>query len=86
MSAETMKRLFEPFFSTKAASSSVGLGLSVCYGIIRQYHGAITAESKPGQGSIFIIWLPRAVPSSTQKSASHAGSLSDEFKMSGSSL
>jgi PAS domain S-box-containing protein len=82
MSAETMKRLFEPFFSTKASSGSVGLGLSVCYGIIRQYHGAITAESKPGQGSIFVIWLPRAAPPATGKSAKYAESLSDEFSLS----
>jgi len=82
MSAETMKRLFEPFFSTKAASGSVGLGLSVCYGIIRQYHGAITAESKPGQGSIFVIWLPRAAPVSTGNIAQAVGSLSDEFRIS----
>ena len=58
MSQETMKHLFEPFFSTKAASHTVGLGLSVCYGIIRQYRGAISADSKLGEGSVFVIWLP----------------------------
>jgi two-component system cell cycle sensor histidine kinase/response regulator CckA len=62
MSAETMKRLFEPFFSTKSSSRSVGLGLSVCYGVIRQNRGVITAESTPGEGSAFVIWLPRAAP------------------------
>ncbi|MBL9045143.1 MAG: PAS domain-containing protein [Myxococcales bacterium] len=82
MSAETMKRLFEPFFSTKSSSRSVGLGLSVCYGVIRQNRGVITAESTPGEGSAFVIWLPRAAPQQPSPVLPETGSLSDEFRVS----
>ena len=50
-------RLFDPFFSTK--KEGVGLGLTVCYGIIVGHGGTIEVESKPRKGSIFTISLPR---------------------------
>lgn len=50
-------RLFDPFFSTK--KEGVGLGLTVCYGIIVSHGGTIEVESKPRQGSTFTISLPR---------------------------
>ncbi len=80
MSAETMLHLFEPFFSTKSSSRAVGLGLSVCYGIIRQYRGVITAESKPGEGSSFVIWLPEESHAPREERPLPAGSVSDEFR------
>ncbi len=94
MSQETMKRLFEPFFSTKSASRTVGLGLSVCYGIIRQYRGAISAESTLGEGSIFVIWLPHAthvapgLPLATGAPTQHSetGALMAEFSQSRPSI
>src|SRR5882724_1147979 len=57
MSKETRAHIFEPFFSTKAAKGS-GLGLSTVYGIVRQSEGAIEAESQPGKGSTFRVYLP----------------------------
>jgi signal transduction histidine kinase/ActR/RegA family two-component response regulator len=52
----TMARLWEPFFTTKAEGT--GLGLSMVYGIVRQHGGLIRAESRVGQGSTFHIFLP----------------------------
>jgi two-component system, NtrC family, sensor kinase len=54
-----VEHIFEPFFSTKENGKGVGLGLSIVYGIIRQHHGEITVESKPGKGTTFNIVLPR---------------------------
>lgn len=56
---ETMKRIFEPFFSTKEETGSSGLGLSVAHGIIKNHGGEITVESEPGQGTAFHVFLPR---------------------------
>ncbi len=51
-----MPRVFEPFFTTKEKGS--GLGLSICYEILKSHDGRMTVESPPGQGATFSIWLP----------------------------
>jgi len=51
-------KIFEAFFTTKSDVKGVGLGLSVCFGIIRQHDGEITVESEVGEGTTFIITLP----------------------------
>ena len=61
MDAETMKHIFEPFFSTKVTGAGTGLGLAVCYGIIQQLRGGIVAQSTPGQGAEFTLALPRSL-------------------------
>ncbi|OQX60555.1 hypothetical protein B5M50_00880 [candidate division KSB1 bacterium 4484_219] len=58
MEPNVMERIFEPFFSTKAQGKGTGLGLSVVYGIVKSHDGWINVDSKPGQGSIFSIYLP----------------------------
>lgn len=58
VSPEKLPRLFEPFYTTKSAGRGTGLGLSVCHRIIKQHGGTITAESKLGKGTKFIIALP----------------------------
>lgn len=55
---EVRDKIFEPFFTTKAAGKGTGLGLSISYGIVKEYGGAIEADSTPGQGARFVVKLP----------------------------
>jgi signal transduction histidine kinase len=62
-----LRRIFEPFFSTKtepdaAGQGGTGLGLSVCRDIVEAHHGRLRAESRLGQGSTFTIILPACPP------------------------
>jgi signal transduction histidine kinase len=52
-------RIFEPFYTTKGTHGGTGLGLSVTYGIITDHGGQIDVESRPGNGSKFVVWLPQ---------------------------
>lgn len=57
---EHLRKIFQPFFTTKATGEGTGLGLSVVHGIIKGHGGDIRVESTPGQGATFIITLPAA--------------------------
>jgi two-component system NtrC family sensor kinase len=56
INTEILSHIFEPFITTKVYG--LGLGLSICYGIIQKHGGQITVDSFPGQGTKFTIWLP----------------------------
>ncbi len=61
ISPQHMKKIFEPFFSTKAQGT--GLGLSVSYGIVRNHHGDMDVLSEVGKGTRFIVELPAIIRS-----------------------
>ena len=55
---ENLEKIFDPFFTTRDVGEGAGLGLSVCYGIVKEHNGRIWVESKPRQGATFNIELP----------------------------
>jgi PAS domain S-box-containing protein len=55
---DNLEKIFDPFFTTREVGEGAGLGLSICYGIVKEHNGRIWAESKPRQGATFNIELP----------------------------
>lgn len=63
MTAENINNLFEPFYTTRETGIGTGLGLSITHRIVEEHNGTIDPQSDgPGQGSTFIIRLPRRQP------------------------
>ncbi|MFT4927042.1 MAG: signal transduction histidine kinase/DNA-binding response OmpR family regulator, partial [Phenylobacterium sp.] len=58
MSAETQKRLFEPFYTTKDVGEGTGLGLSISFGIVQKHEGELSVTSELGSGTVFTLLLP----------------------------
>ncbi|OLD17345.1 MAG: hypothetical protein AUI91_12665 [Acidobacteria bacterium 13_1_40CM_3_56_11] len=58
ISSENIQKIYDPFFTTKAAGKGTGLGLSVSYGIVQEHGGNISVDSKPGIGTSFKLELP----------------------------
>ena len=69
---ENLPRIFDPYFTTRKARS--GLGLATVYSILRKHQGRIEAESTPGQGATFRVWLPTTttLPAPVEQPASTA--------------
>lgn len=57
---DVVKRIFDPYFTTKKIGEGTGMGLSVIHGIIKSLNGTITVDSEPGNGSTFTVYLPIA--------------------------
>jgi len=60
ISTEQQERIFEPFYTTKDEGKGTGLGLAMVYGFVQRSGGFINLDSKPGVGSSFKLYLPRA--------------------------
>ena len=58
ISQDDLSHIFEPFFTTKKEGYGVGLGLSTLYGIMEHHNGTVEAESRPGEGSAFMLIFP----------------------------
>lgn len=54
----SLRRIFEPYFTTKSPSEGTGLGLAVVYGIVKSLGGGVSVKSKPEQGATFDVVLP----------------------------
>jgi PAS domain S-box-containing protein len=59
ISSETIDRIFDPYFTTRAAGQGSGMGLAVVMGIVKAHDGAITVSSVPGHGSTFTVYFPQ---------------------------
>ena len=59
ISQSNLKRLYEPYFTTKSTSNHFGLGLAYCFNVMKKHNGYIDVQSKEGQGTTFYLHFPR---------------------------
>ena len=78
MDPQTLRRIFMPFFTTKA--SGHGLGLAAVQGIVLGHHGALRVDTEPGRGSQFCAWFPLVRSSDDETSGSLQPSLAQKAR------
>jgi two-component system NtrC family sensor kinase len=78
ITAEAMKKIFEPFFSTKEDQHRTGLGLAIAKNIVDQHGGTIEVNSQPGVGTEFIVTLPLLAP---EPAVAQNGSISSQTQV-----
>jgi two-component system NtrC family sensor kinase len=72
--ADIIDRVFDPFFTTRRGQGGTGLGLNIVYNlVVKQFNGAITARSTVGQGTEFLLRIPRVTPQAEPAAAEIAG-------------
>jgi two-component system NtrC family sensor kinase len=70
---KNLKRIFDPFFTSKDVGKGTGLGLSVSHGIVEAHGGMIDVQSKVGEGSTFCVLLPLTAPAAAPLSKAREG-------------
>ena len=71
MEEEIKGKIYEPFFTTKELGKGSGLGLAVTYGIVKQHSGFIDAETAPGKGTTFKVYIPAVEAKAVQPESLH---------------
>ena len=72
MTPEVQRRIFEPFYTTKAVGQGTGLGLSLSFSIVQKHGGRIEVESEIGVGTRFRVWIPLRGPTPAAETPSTA--------------
>ena len=67
MPQEVIKRIFEPFYTTYEKGKGSGIGLALCYILIREHNGDIAVVSREDKGTTFTLTIPVSVPIATSK-------------------